>query len=266
MNMNWLHSLYRIPLLIILVVISLLALIVCNPIGHRTRIGQRSLAEHAMQPWAKVACLLFGLKPKLIGEVKSGPLLIVANHQSWQDVIVLMSLFSLRFVAKAEIRSWPVLGFLVMAADTVFLRRGDAKSSHAVSNDMAQAFKKNLRVLIFPEAGVTLTPAVGRFYGRLFAVAIDNNIPIQPIAIRYLEGGTLSQRSRFKPGEGFLVSFFRLLFGGMSDVEVHALSVIAEPTGSQRRELAETCEQQIRQTYDPNNQLDHEKAKRQRPV
>lgn len=261
-----LHCLYRLPLLLVLVVISLLTLIVCNPIGHHIRIGNRSLAEHAMLPWAKMTCLLFGIRPRLHGEIANGPLLIAANHQSWQDVIVLMSLFSLRFVAKQEIRGWPVLGFLVMAADTVFLRRGDSRSRQAAASGMINAFKKQRRVLIFPEAGVPLAPGVGRFHARLFAVAIDNNIPVQPLALRYLENGILSQRSRFKPDEGFLQSFFRLLFSGITIVNVHALPIIDQPARYQRKTLAQTCEEQVRATYDPDDLLDYSKAKHERPV
>ncbi len=260
------HLIYRLPLLLIQITVSLLSLVFCNPIGHRTSIGRYTLAQYTMLGWARLTCVLFGLRVRLLGELHSGPLLVVANHQSWQDVIVLLSIDPMSFVAKQEIRGWPFIGMLVAAAGTVFLQRGNLQSSSQVRDGMHQALSSNKTVLIFPEAGVPLTPGVGRFHGRLFAPAIDNQTPVQPIAIRYLERGELSQRSRFKPNESFIFSFFRLLTAPITQVQVHALEVMPTNNDSRRSELALKAEKQVRACYDPDNVLDHERARRERPV
>ncbi len=261
-----LHLLYRLPLLAIQAIASILSLLFCNPLGHRIQLGRYTLAQHAMRYWAKLTCRLFGLRVKLSGQLHHGPLLVVANHQSWQDVIVLLSIEPLSFVAKQEIRTWPLVGFLVAAAGTLFLKRGSAESSSQAQDGMHQALASDKIVLIFPEAGVPLTPGVGRFHGRLFAPAITNQAPVQPIAIRYLENGLLSQRSRFKPNEGFAFSFFRLLTAPITDVEVHALQLLPTNQQTQRRQIAALSEKLVRDCYDPDNVLDHERARRERPV
>ncbi len=260
------HLLYRLPWLILLVIISLLSLLLCNPLGHRIQLGRYTLAQYVMRSWAIFACGLFGLQVSLQGRLQRGPLLVVANHQSWQDVLVLLSIEPMAFVAKQEIRGWPVLGFLVAAAGTLFIQRGNSQSLNMARDGMHTAFSKDRIVLVFPEAGVPLTPGVGRFHGRMFAPAINNRIPVQPLAIRYLENGRLSQRSRFRPKEGFVVSFFRLLSAPITQVQVHALEVMDTTAGSQRNDLARWAEQQVRTCYDPDNILDHERASRERPV
>lgn len=260
------HLLYRLPLLLVQVTVSLLSLLFCNPLGHRIHIGRYTLAQWTMLAWANLTCALFGLRVRLIGELHPGPLLVVANHQSWQDVIVLMSIEPMAFVAKQEIRTWPVVGLLVAAAGTLFLQRGNYQSSGLARDGMHQALAGDKTVLIFPEAGVPLIPGVGRFHGRLFAPAVDNEAPVQPVAIRYLENGVLSQRSRFKPDEGFAFSFFRLMTAPITEVQVHALDVIATHAGSKRSQLARDTETLVRACYDPDNVLDHERARRERPV
>jgi len=260
------HILYRLPLLILQIIISFSSLLFCNPLGRFIKIGRYSIAQYTVRYWAKLTCVLFGLRPRLIGQFQQEPLLVVANHQSWQDIIVLLSLKPLSFVAKQEIRHWPIVGILVAAAGTLFIQRGNKRSSDQIQAAMQQAFSHHNAILIFPEAGVPLTAGVGRFYGRLFIPAIVSQTPIQPIAIRYLENGLLSQRSRFKPNEGFIVNFFRLLSAPITVVEVHTLTVITAEASSQHRKLARQAEQQVRDCYDPDNLLDHDRAKNERPV
>lgn len=260
------HLLYRLPLLPVQIIASLLSLIFCNPWGHRLQLGRYTIAQYTMIAWAKLTCLLFGLRVKVIGSFEQGPSLVVANHQSWQDIIAILSVEPMSFVAKQEIRHWPIVGFLAAAAGTLFLQRGDNQSSLQTRDSMHHALRHDKTVLIFPEAGVPLLPGVGRFYGRLLAPAIELAVPLQPIAIRYLEHDQLSQRSRFKANEGFFVSFFRLLTAPITNVQIHALDKMPTQTDSSRRDLALLAEQRVRVCYDPDHLLDHTQAQRQRPV
>ncbi len=258
--------LYRLPLLMAQLITSLLSLLFCNPLGHRIRLGQYTLAQYATRSWARLTCLLFGLRVTTLGELPDGPLLVVANHQSWQDVIALLSIEPMSFVAKQEIRSWPLIGTLVAAAGTLFIKRGNSESSKQARDSIHQAFANGKIVLIFPEAGVPLVPGVGHFHGIMFAPAIANQVRVQPIAIRYLEDGSLSQRSRFKPNENFALSFFRLLTAPVTVAQINVLPSITTKTNTQRRQLAMQSEKLVRACYDPDNVLDHDLARRERPV
>ncbi|MFI5349452.1 MAG: lysophospholipid acyltransferase family protein, partial [Elusimicrobiota bacterium] len=90
-------------------------------------LSRRGLDERFARGWCRVACAILGLRVRRIGEPAPGPALYVANHISYLEVIALCSVTPLGFVAKEEVRRWPLIGTLGAAAGTLFLRRGSAR-------------------------------------------------------------------------------------------------------------------------------------------
>lgn len=89
-------------------------------------IGERR-KERLARRWSRRLLGILKVRLTVGGEVpgpESGNLLLVANHVSWLDIYSLLAVRSLRFVSKAEVRQWPVLGWLVERAGTLFLERG----------------------------------------------------------------------------------------------------------------------------------------------
>src|SRR3546814_8318273 len=92
--------------------------------------------------WSRVLMRLCGVAVRIKGEPKrSGPVLWVANHVSWVDIFVLNSIRPTSFVAKSDIRRWPVLGWLVAGAGTVFIERGNRNAIRAVTEQMKGSFR-----------------------------------------------------------------------------------------------------------------------------
>ncbi len=118
------------------------------------------------------------------GDPVAGGSLQVANHISWLDIIVLGATGSTRFVAKAEIARWPLVGSLAKAGDTVFLPRGSHQSGWA-AEVVGQRLAKGQSVVVFPEATTTDGTRTRHFYARFFAASISSGRPVQPIALQY---------------------------------------------------------------------------------
>lgn len=114
------------------------------------------------------------------------PALVAGNHQSWLDIAVLATLKPVVFVSKAEIRQWPLIGWLSRSADTLFIERG-GHGTKALNQDITTMLAGGRCVVVFPEGTTTRGPGVRRFQPRLFAGAIATGAPILPFALRYRE-------------------------------------------------------------------------------
>lgn len=114
-----------------------------------------------------------------------GPVLMVANHVSWLDIFVLMSLYPSGFIAKQSIRCWPVIGPLAERVGTVFIDRHSRKDAGMVAASIAQALKRGQKVTFFPEARTSDGTNVLPFKAALFQAAVDTATPVQALALRY---------------------------------------------------------------------------------
>ena len=122
-----------------------------------------------------------------------GPLLIVSNHISWLDVLVLHSIGYCRFVAKSEIGKWPVVGFLSKKTGMFFIEREKPKDAIKVMHQMTDALIKGEVLAVFPEGttsdGLGLLP----FHTNLLQSAVSSNTPVLPVCLAYKERGSEAQ-------------------------------------------------------------------------
>jgi len=93
--------------------------------------GDRRLQQRTIQLWHRKALHLFGIERIQVGELPKGPCLIVSNHLSWIDILMIGSMLNVRFLSKAEVASWPLVGRLASGAGTLFVHRGDRRSAIA---------------------------------------------------------------------------------------------------------------------------------------
>lgn len=135
--------------------------------------------------WLADACRLLGVDIEVAGSMQTGPVLLVANHISWLDVLVIGALTGPAFVAKAEVAGWPVLGRLARQAGTLFVQRGSHASAGHTLDLMTWRLVRGLPVVIFPEGTTTAGDRVLRFRGRLFQAASRAGCPVQPVALSY---------------------------------------------------------------------------------
>jgi len=177
-----------------------------------------------------------GAKPLL-----TGPVLMVANHVSWIDVQALGAVAGTRFVAKSEVRAWPVVGTMAARFGTLFIRRDSKRDAMRVKNLVAKLLVSGERVVVFPEGTTTDGRRIGPFYAALLQAAVDAAIPVQPVAISHREAdGGVSTAVAFVDDMTFADSLAQVLERPRLVTELTFGSPIwaADKT---RRDLAARC-------------------------
>lgn len=148
--------------------------------------------QHArVQAWALEMLGFLAIKLVVKGErPRVGPMLLVANHISWVDIVVLHATGHCRFVSKDEIARWPLVSTLAGAADTLYITRESRRDAMRVVHQMAQSLRDGDVLAIFPEGttgdGSTLLP----FHANLLQAAISANAPVQPVALQFVDAAT----------------------------------------------------------------------------
>jgi len=167
--------------------------------------------------------------------------LYVSNHVSWLDIFVINALHPCRFVAKAEIRAWPVLGWLVAAAGTVFIARGNRRELRHIFKGIVSVLGEGERVAFFPEGTVAQQGQVLPFHANLFEAAIDAGVQVQPCALAYLdEAGNWHPNVDYAGEITFVDSILTILRGGPIRARLACLAPL-DAKGAHRRELAQAA-------------------------
>lgn len=167
--------------------------------------------------------------------------MIVANHVSWLDIFVINALHPCRFVAKSEIRAWPVLGWLVDKAGTVFIARGNRRELRHIFKGMVSALERGERVAFFPEGTTAAQGSLLPFHANLFEAAVDARVKVQPYALRYVDaGGQLHPAVDFIGDMSFAQSMISILKAGPIRAELTCLAPL-EGASAHRRELAQAA-------------------------
>lgn len=148
-----------------------------------------------VREWSREMLAIMGVELVLRGTSPGhGPVLLVANHISWLDILVMDAAQPARFVSKADVKSWPLLGSLVTGAGTLFIERESRRDAMRVVHQMADSLRAGDILAVFPEGttgdGQTLLP----FHANLIQAAISANAPVLPVALSFVDGHT-GQRS-----------------------------------------------------------------------
>jgi 1-acyl-sn-glycerol-3-phosphate acyltransferase len=144
----------------------------------------------AVEAWARHMLAIIGIEVRVKGHPAPGPVLMASNHISWLDILVMHAACHCRFVAKSEIRSWPLVGVLTTGGGSLYIERGSNRDAMRVVHQMAEALQQGQVLAVFPEGGtgdgVTLLP----FHANLLQAAIAVDAPIQPIALQFVDAQT----------------------------------------------------------------------------
>lgn len=241
------YALRALPLVLQALITAPLALLVLNPLAARIRIGDTSLEKRMIRWWSGALVRRFGFRIRRFGEPLPGAVLYVANHLSWLDIALMHSQRPVSFVAKSEIARWPFVGWLAAQAGTIFHRRGSTDSLNAVMGRVVERLHTGEGVGVFPEGGSGHGDKVGTFHARIFQTALDADVPVQPVALRYGRNGKQDPDVPFGVNESFFGNFLRILGGPSMDAEIHFLPPVP-PTPDARRRMAEESRARIVQT------------------
>jgi len=196
------------------------------------------LTERVGRLWLRVAAAILSLRVRVIGAPTAAPALFVANHVSYVEVVALGALAPLAFVAKDEIRNWPVVGRLAAAYGALFLRRGSAHAAARAVNTVVERIAGGSSVAVFPEGTSTIGSDVLPFKHSLFEAASRLGCDVQPVSVFYPPRGGRLSAAPFIGDDEFLPHLQRVL--GEPEIELEL--VFAPPLsghGRTRSELAE---------------------------
>ena len=180
-----------------------------------TRFHRLGPAERAplIQWWSRKVLRLAGIQLEVHGASRPGAALLVANHVSWLDIAVIHAASGhVRFVSKADVQRWPLLGWLISSVGTLFIERERKRDAVRVVHEVAAALGRGETVAVFPEgttgAGETVLP----FHANLLQAAISGQAPVQAVALRYHEPGErFSTSARYIGKTTLVVSIWRVV-------------------------------------------------------
>ncbi|KQT14418.1 lysophospholipid acyltransferase family protein [Ramlibacter sp. Leaf400] len=144
-----------------------------------------------VQAWARRMLAVLGIGLEVRGQPPAqGPMLLVANHISWLDILVVHAARYCRFVSKADVKRWPLIGALATGAGTLYIERESRRDAMRVVHHMAERLQAGDILAVFPEGttsdGVALLP----FHANLVQAAIAAQVPAQPVALQFVETAT----------------------------------------------------------------------------
>ncbi len=224
-------------------------LLACSPIKA---ILQKGFARPIVKRWHSGSCRIAGVSPTVHGApVHDRPILFVANHVSYLDISVLGSLLNACFVAKQEVNSWPIFGYLARLQRTVFVERRAVRAA-----DQREALRKRLAVgdslILFPEGTSSDGNRALRFKSALFDAAnieLDHGqIEVQPISIAYTRFDGMPMGRMLRPfyawyGDMELAPhLWRALGMGTIGVDVIFHEPVKLEQFGSRKALAQHCE------------------------
>lgn len=241
-----LRYLWRVPLLLLLIVLGILlcSLILSWNQQAVMKNGREPFVHRMIRWWSTMLLRVFGLRAVRRGQPLADPVLFVANHTSWIDIEMLHAQRAACFVAKAEIARWPLVGWMAATGGTIFHRRGSNHSLASVMQVMVERLHDGRSVAVFPEGGTGYNGVLKVFHARIFQAALDAEVPVQPVALRFARDGRRVIDAGFHEGETFLQNIVRLLGEAPMDAEVHFLAPVpASPEA--RRRMAELSRERI---------------------
>jgi lyso-ornithine lipid O-acyltransferase len=211
--------------------------------------------------WHRLIIRALGMRIHVKGTLSTKrPLLVASNHISWTDIMVLGSMVDVKFIARADMEGWPLIGMLSKLQRTVFIERERKRSSGDQASEIASRMAKGDAMVLFAEGSTGDGNAVLPFKSTLFGAAsmaisegAAEQVFIQPVAIAYtrLHGVPLGRRHRPISawiGDEDLMPHLKVLMAeGALDVEVHFGEPIAFAKGSNRKETSKLMESQVRE-------------------
>jgi len=190
----------------------------------------------------------FAIEPKLarsgVADWTQGRLLL-SNHISWIDVFAILATLPSRFVAKAEIGRWPLLGWLVTLVGTLYIERGRRHAVAAMNHQVREHLKAGETIAVFPEGTTTDGAELLPFHSNLIAPALEVGCDVWPVALRYAESGQPSRAAAFVGQMGLVTSLWNVLVAKNLAIEVALLDPIEITTDRNRHHIAHAAQEAI---------------------
>lgn len=144
-----------------------------------------------VQRWAERMLAIMGVRLEVQGTPPAaGPALVVCNHLSWLDIVAVHAARHVRFVSKAGVHHWPIVGTLAVGAGTLFIERENRRDALRVVHHMTEALRNGDLMAVFPEGTTSDGRGVLPFHANLLQAAIVSGAPVLPAALRFADAAT----------------------------------------------------------------------------
>jgi 1-acyl-sn-glycerol-3-phosphate acyltransferase len=210
----------------------------------------------ALQRWSAKLLRRLAVRLTVHGEPPrdgGAAFMLVANHVSWLDIFVINAAVPTRFVAKSEVRGWPLIGWLCVKADTLFIERERPRDLARLDGTIASALRDGAGMGVFLEGTTTDGNEVLPFHSSLLRPAQQANIDVHPVAIQYRRSdGTVCTEAAYD-GDKTLLDTLRLMLT-QREIHVQVHFLLPLPTaGVHRKALArQTREVIVQRIYGKN--------------
>jgi 1-acyl-sn-glycerol-3-phosphate acyltransferase len=172
--------------------------------------------DDCVTAWSREMLRVLGIALRVHGTPPaSGPVLLVANHISWLDILVMHAARHCRFVAKAQVKQWPLIGMLATGGGTLYIERESRRDAMRVVHHMAEALRAGDILAIFPEGTTSDGRALLPFHANLVQAAISADVPAQPVALSFIDtaSGAPSFSASYVGDETLVGSVWRTVSG-----------------------------------------------------
>lgn len=209
-----------------------------------------SVRRHAIiRNWSREQLRLAGVEVRAIGfpTDTERPVTLVANHVSWADIFALNTQRACHFIAKAELRKWPLAGRLLANVGTIFINRSDRKETHRLKRVVHELLDAGETVAVFPEGTTSDGHDVLRFHASLLEPIVASEGEVWVVAIRYFRGKDNKRTDAAAYiGDMTLLQSLQLIHDNAPVVaELHFIEAI-NCAGLNRRDVAQRAEGAIR--------------------
>jgi 1-acyl-sn-glycerol-3-phosphate acyltransferase len=249
--MKFLRVAVRLPAMIFLLLLGLFILLVLFP---RWDYSRQRLMIKRWSAWLLASVGVIPQELRLAGaptlSTVSGPILLAANHVSWLDIFVINAIQPAHFVAKSDIRSWPLVGLLCDRSGTIFVERTRRTAVREVLQVMADRLTQQGIVAVFPEGTTGDMYSLKPFHSNFLQAAVTSKASILPLGIAYKNTeGKLAEAVQFIGETTFVASAIKV----MSQPKIVANLIITQTivfSDQTRHELCAATEQKISQALD----------------
>lgn len=200
------------------------------------------------QRWSRDLLALLGVRLQMSGGSPQRGDLVVANHVSWLDIYVINAIAPCAFVAKDDVRAWPLIGWLCQRTETIFIVRGSVRAAQSTRAEIAATLASGRTVAVFPEGTTSPGRDVLPFHSALLQGAVDAAVPVRPLALRYIDAvdgaGVMADAPVYCGETTLLESLWRIACAPALGVDVTVLPDLGGGNEG-RRMLADTARDMI---------------------
>ncbi len=229
---HFLTVLYRIFLIVLHVAVGIIVL------GTIWVFCEQTTRDKLIRWWSKGVLWRFNMQVNTYGQAPTSSdetCMVLANHISWIDIYALNSVIPVRFIAKSDINTWPVFGYLARKSGTIFINRASRKDTARIVDTTVESLTNNNSVAFFPEGTTTDGTTLGHFKSSIVQAAINANVPIKPLAIRYPNpDGSINTKLAYAGETTMAESMLQALSTKRPIVELHFLPTINSQSGSRQ--------------------------------